>query len=341
MDGSTVMCEPYGSGHINNTYRVETDKGREYILQRINKNVFKDPVSLMGNIIAVTKHLGKFTKSGESLTLVPTTYNTFWDVDSDGEYWRMYDFITNSLCLQQAETPDDFMESGWAFGMFQQYLESFPAAELVETIPRFHDTPNRYKDFKEAVKKDAADRVREVGPEIEFALQREGYSHTLMDLQKKGDLPLRVTHNDTKLNNVLFDINTRKAICVVDFDTIMPGLSVNDFGDSIRFGASTATEDEKDLDKVTLSLPLLEAYTKGFTSACGKSLTKVEMEHLRDGAKMMTLEVGLRMLTDYIAGDIYFKIHHPTHNLDRCRTQFKLVSEMEKNWDKMQKIILM
>ncbi len=340
LDGKPIFHQRYGNGHINSSYLVVDSTAREYILQKINCSVFRDPDSLMNNIVAVTKHLrSRAAHEREVLQLIPTVDGKDWFVDEENEYWRLYAFVADSICLDMA-TPNDFRESGFAFGMFQRHLSDFPAHTLVETIAGFHDTPKRYDALKKAIEADVCERVQLVQKEIEFALARHEYASTLTDLQKQGELPLRVTHNDTKLNNILFDRSTRKALCVVDLDTVMPGLSVNDFGDSIRFGASTAVEDEQDLEKVTLSLPLLETYAEGFLSACGNSLTECEILHLRDGAKMMTLECGVRFLTDYLSGDTYFHIKRETHNLDRCRTQFKLVAEMEKNWEEMQRLIM-
>jgi len=332
----------YGSGHINTTYLVVDSTANQYILQKINQNVFKNPQGLMENISAVTSFSQERVSDRRgALSLVPTKDGANWLVDEAGEYWRMYPFISDSICLQKAESLNDFKESGVAFGSFQRMLSDFPAHTLHETIPGFHDTPKRYARFKEILSADACDRAKDVAKEIEFVLAREKYASTLMGLLAAGDMPLRVTHNDTKLNNVLFDRTTRKALCVIDLDTVMPGLSVNDFGDSVRFGASTAAEDEADLSKVSLSLELFEAYTAGFLSSCGESLTECELLHLRDGAKMMTLECGLRFLADYIEGDVYFNTYRDGQNLDRARTQFKLVEEMEKHWEQMQKIILM
>ena len=340
IDGKPIYCGRYGSGHINETYLVVDSTAREYILQKINKNVFRQPDALMENIRAVTAYLqARVNKSREALSLIPTKDGKDWLVDEDGEYWRMYPFIYDSVCLQTAENINEFRESGVAFGNFQKLLSNFPADTLNETIPRFHDTPNRYEKFKAALAADVCGRAKDVAAEIEFALAREAYAATLMDLLAAGDIPLRVTHNDTKLNNVLFDRETKKPLCVIDLDTVMPGLSVNDFGDSIRFGASTAAEDEQDLSKVSFSLPLFEAYTGGFLEACGDSLTPGELAHLRDGAKMMTLECGVRFLTDYLEGDVYFRTQREGQNLDRCRTQFKLVKEMEEKWDDMQQIV--
>ncbi|MCL2360608.1 MAG: aminoglycoside phosphotransferase family protein [Defluviitaleaceae bacterium] len=340
-DSNPVFHMRYGGGHINDTYMVLDDTGRLYVIQKINQNVFRNPKAVMENVHAVTAYLRcRVEKLREALCLVPTKSGEDWLVDEAGDYWRMYYFITDSIVLHQAADPRDFQESGFAFGYFQRQLADFPAEKLHETIPNFHNTPDRYRLFKEALKADPMGRAKNVSREIEFALAREEYAGTLMRLLASKDLPLRVTHNDTKLNNVLFDRDTRKAVCVIDLDTVMPGLSVNDFGDSIRFGASTGAEDEVDLSKINLSLDLLESYATGFLSACRDSLTQCELHHLRDGAKMMTLECGTRFLTDYLGGDKYFATKREGHNLDRCRTQYKLVAEMEKYWDEMQSIIL-
>jgi Ser/Thr protein kinase RdoA (MazF antagonist) len=340
LDGRPIYCGRYGSGHINQTYLLVDETAREYILQKINQNVFKRPDLLMQNIVAVTNHLRQKTGSHrEVLTLVPTLDGKDWLVDEDGEYWRLYEFVTDIISLDKAESPDDLRESGLAFGRFQRQLADFPAHTLSETIPRFHDTPNRYTALKDAITADRHGRVKEVGPEIEFALAREEFASVLMVLQAKDELPLRVTHNDTKLNNVLFDRKTRKALCVIDLDTVMPGLAANDFGDTIRFGATSAAEDERDLSKVSFVLPLYEAFAEGFLAACGESLTPCEREHLPHGAKMMTLECGVRFLTDYLSGDTYFRTSREGQNLDRCRTQFKLVQDMEREFEKMRRAI--
>ena len=340
-DGTPIFCQPYGSGHINTTYLVLDDTARLYILQKINKNVFRDPLGLMTNIELCCDHLAKKGCGyREALTLIPCKTGKMWHVDADGEYWRMYAFISDSMAFQ---TPGDnengaeiMREAGLATGQFLRQLADFDAGKLTETIPNFHNTPMRYEALDAAIAQDKMGRVTEVKAEIDFALARRDFAHTLVNLQKSGVLPTKVTHNDTKLNNILFDRETRKAICVIDLDTIMPGLVANDFGDAIRFGANTAAEDEQDLSKVSFSLDLYHAYAKGFLLACGDSLNPHEITHLATGAKMMTLENGVRFLTDYLNGDEYFKIHHPTHNLDRCRVQFKLVQEMEGKWDEMQ-----
>ncbi len=340
LQGNPVSCERYGFGHINETYLVNTDQNHSYILQKINRHVFRDVPKLMANISAVTTHLAqKDADPRHVLTLIPTHKGACYHLDEAGEYWRVYDFITDSLCLQRAESAADFYESAVAFGAFQNLLADFPAGTLCETIPRFHDTPNRYAAFHQSIQANQKGRLAEVEKEVLFALAREKEAGALMALLARGELPLRVTHNDTKLNNVMLDAQTRKALCVIDLDTVMPGLVANDFGDSIRFGASTAAEDEKDLSKVTLSLPLYEAYVEGFLGACGDRLTPTEIATLPMGAKLMTLECGVRFLADYLAGDTYFHIHYPEQNLDRCRTQFKLVAKMESHWAEMHAII--
>ena len=339
VSGNIVRCEHYGSGHINGTYCVETDAGKRYILQKINDHVFQDVPALMENIARVTDYLGaRADDPRKSMHLVKTREGeNVLHIESG--WWRMYDFVEGSLCLQAAETAEDFYQSAVAFGMFQRDLSEFPAQTLHETIAKFHDTRNRYVQFHEALNADPLGRASGVKAEIDFALAREEEAGALMRLLEAGKLPLRVTHNDTKLNNVLLDAETRTPLCVIDLDTVMPGLAAFDFGDSIRFGASTAAEDETDLSKVEMSLELFETYAKGFLSACGASVWPLEKETLPLGAKLMTLECGVRFLTDYISGDTYFHIERPNHNLDRCRTQFKLVADMENKWSEMQKII--
>lgn len=339
LEGQPLSCERYGEGHINRTYLVVTDRPRRYILQRVSRAAFHNIPALMRNIEAVTAYLARRSEDPRaSLHLVPTAEGSFWVQDEAGEYWRVYDFIEDSICLQTPETPEDFYQSGVAFGSFQHMLHDFPAETLYETIPRFHNTPNRYRIFHETLRADRLNRADGVRKEIDFVLAREAEAGSLLDLCAKGELPLRVTHNDTKLNNVMLDSKTRKALCVIDLDTVMPGLVAYDFGDSIRFGASTAKEDERDLDKVGLDLSLYRRFCEGFIPACG-ALAKKEIDTLPLGAKLMTLECGLRFLTDYLDGDRYFSIDRPEHNLDRARTQFKLVAETERRWDEIQQIV--
>ena len=339
LDAKPVSCERYGCGHINVTYLVVTETGHRYILQKINNNIFKDVPGLMGNIAAVTKYLRKQIEDPRGvLTLIPTKDGADYLKHTDGSFWRVYDFVEQSICLQAPETSDDFHQSAVAFGTFQQQLKDFPAETLCEVIPNFHNTVDRYRIFKEALAADVCGRAESVRAEIEFALAREEEAGTLVNMLAEGKLPLRVTHNDTKLNNVMLDETTRKPLCVIDLDTVMPGLSLYDYGDSIRFGAATAAEDEKDLDKVWMDIDLFETYTKGFLSAC-PGLTENERDMLPMGAKLMTLECGVRFLTDYLSGDTYFRTHYEGQNLDRCRTQFKLVADMESKWADMKRIV--
>ena len=334
----------YGDGHINDTYLLDVAPTK-FILQKINKSVFKNPDELMENIEAVTAFMTEeIKKTGgnplrETLTLVKTTEGNNYYKTSDGEYFRMYIFVDNTVTYQSVENKEQFYDAAKAFGLFQKRLSAFPADKLYETIPDFHNTVKRFKDFKEAIDKDIKGRKKDVLPEIEFALARENFTSLITSALAKGEIPLRVTHNDTKLNNVLFDRETDEAICVIDLDTVMPGSLLYDFGDSIRFGASSAAEDEKDLDKVYCRLEYFEAFAKGFIEALGDSITQKELELLPESAKMMTYECGIRFLGDYLNGDTYFKIHYPKQNLDRARTQFKLVSDMESKMDKMHGIV--
>ena len=338
LDGSVSSCERYGCGHINVTYLVVTTTGHRYILQKINHHIFRNVPALMENISSVTNYLRKqMDDPRRVLTVVNTNDGSAYYFDGEG-YWRLYEFVEGSICLQQPETPEDFYQSAVAFGEFQQQLNNFPADTLHETIPNFHNTVDRYRIFHEVLAADPMGRAKDVQAEIDFVLAREQEAGTLVRLLGEGKLPLRVTHNDTKLNNVMLDDQTRTPLCVIDLDTVMPGLSAYDFGDSIRFGAATAAEDEKDLSKMEMSLDLFRIFTRGFLKAC-PGLTDLEKEMLPMGAKLMTLECGVRFLTDYIDGDHYFSVHREGHNLDRCRTQFKLVADMESKWDRMAQIV--
>lgn len=339
LDAPAVSCERYGCGHINKTFLAVTASGRRYILQRINASVFPDRAGLMENISAVIRWLAAQGGDERShLTLVPTLEGDCCWTDPEGEVWRLYNFIEDSLCLQLPETPEDFYQSAVAFGGFQARMAGFPAEKLHETIPDFHNTPDRYRKFHAALRADPEGRAQAVEKEISFFLAREAEAGELQRLRQSGALPLRVTHNDTKLNNVMLDAVTRKALCVIDLDTVMPGLAAYDFGDSIRFGASTAAEDEPDLSKVEMDLSLFGIYVRGFVEAC-PSLTPLERETLPLGAKLMTLECGLRFLTDYLQGDTYFHTDYPEHNLVRARTQIKLVEDMERKWGGMEKLV--
>lgn len=341
-------CAPYGSGHINDTYRLTVfsgEKQKKYIVQRMNKEVFEKPAEVMENVCGVTSWLReKIIASGgdperETLNIVKAKDGKAYYRDSSGDYWRVYLFIEGADCFDQVENEDDFYQSAVAFGHFQRLLADYPAETLHETIRDFHNTADRFRKFRTALEADICQRASGVQEEIRFVLEREPLTHVLCDQQAAGKLPLRVTHNDTKLNNIMIDRITGKAICVIDLDTVMPGLSANDFGDSIRFGASTAAEDERDLAKVSCDLHLFEVYVKGFTEGCAGALTENELDMLPMGAILMTFECGIRFLTDYLEGDHYFKIHREGHNLDRCRTQFRLVKDMEEKLPQMKKIV--
>ena len=339
LAGSVTGCEPYGSGHINTTRLVTTAAGQRYILQGVNEKVFTDVPALMHNISAVTRHLsGLVDERRKCLHLVPTKDGEEYLRDADGKYWRVYEFIEDSLCLQAPERPADLYESAVAFGTFQRQLSDFPAGTLHETIPHFHDTPDRFRKFREALARDRMGRAAGCTREIDFCLEQERHAAVLQEQLRAGLLPLRVTHNDTKLNNVMLDAATRKALCVIDLETVMPGLMAYDFGDSIRFGAATAAEDERRLELAGVDFDLCATYTEGFLAAAPE-LTREELESLPWGARLMTLECGLRFLTDYLDGDVYFAVHRPGQNLDRCRTQLKMVAEMEKHWDRMLRIV--
>lgn len=344
----TKQC-PYGNGHINDTfllcYETPSQGQKKYILQRMNHDIFHHPPELMENIVNITSFLrNKITAQGgdpdrETLNVVRTKHGANWYQDSDNNYWRIYQFIENSLCFEQVKSERDFYDSAVAFGNFQKMLADFPTELLYETIPNFHHTPSRFQAFKRALTEGIPARIASAQNEIAFALERECETTILTDLLKEGQLPLRVTHNDTKLNNILFDADTKKALCIIDLDTVMAGLSLYDFGDSIRFGANTAAEDETDLSKVSLDLSLFEAFTKGYLEGCAGSLTDKEIAMLPMGAKLMTYECGIRFLTDFLLGDTYFKIHRENHNLDRARTQFRLVADIETKWEKMAEIV--
>lgn len=343
IEGKVTSVTPFGNGLVNHTFVVDTEldgKTQRYVLQALNKHVFPDGASLMNNMYKVTSFLK--TKNDDEravLTLIRAKDGKCYHIDEEGVCWRLSDFIENVVCLERFDSLDEFYECAKGFGNFQRQLSDFPVDTLVETIPNFHNTPKRFCDLLKAVDKDLCGRAKEVQREIDFFMGEKDFFPVLYNAHKEGKLPLRVTHNDTKTNNVMLDKDTRKALRVIDLDTVMPGFSVNDFGDAIRFGANTAAEDEKDLSKVSLDLELFDVYTKGFLDGCGDGLTKDEIMLLPEGAKMMTLECGMRFLTDYLEGDVYFKTKYAGHNLDRARTQIELVRDMNRKWQTMKDIV--
>ncbi len=347
IKGDVVSCDVVTGGHINSTYCVtfnENGEIKKYCVQGINTNVFKNPDKLMENIVGVTSYLkNKIKKFGgdserETLTFLSAVDGKYYYYFND-KCWRIYKFIDDSYTLNLIENKTVFENAGRSFGMFQRHLSDYPMDNLNETIKDFHNTPKRLQNLKNSIAADVKGRAAEVKDEIEFALTREKDTEKLLDLYEKGLIPLRVTHNDTKLNNILFDKETNEGICVIDLDTIMPGFSLYDFGDSIRFGGNTTYEDDKNLDNVKISLELFESYTKGFLSSCATALTKTEVDNLAFSAKLMTLECGMRFLTDYLDGDTYFKTAYDGHNLVRARNQFKLVYEIEQHMKEMEEIV--
>jgi len=346
FDGRFHTAERYGNGHINETYLVRTivedGSTRRYILQKINHHVFRHPVRLMQNMVAVSDHIRTRVAatgadaSRSSVTVVPTVEGASFTQHEDGTFWRAQVFIEGTLCIDQVEDVRHLYEAGKAFGNFQRLLEDFPAECLHETIPDFHNTPVRLRVFERAVAEDAVGRVASIAEDVRFLRERSGDASRLVDLMGQGRLPLRVTHNDTKLNNVLFDSASGEAICVVDLDTVMPGLSLYDFGDAIRFAANTAVEDEPDLDRVGLDFPMFEHFTRGYLETAGPVLTEEEIRQLCFSARLITYELALRFLSDHIAGDPYFRIHRPNHNLDRARCQMRLLLEMERHEAEME-----
>lgn len=347
--GSVTEAKRYGQGHINDTFKVCTAQGnkagKNYILQRMSAAAFKQPDHLMTNIIRITEYLSEqISKEGgdicrECMNVIRPKNGADYYTDSLGGAWRVFCFIEDTHCFQNAESPELFAAAGKAFGRFQRMLSNYPAENLYETIPDFHNTEKRLEALKEAIRRDSLGRVLNCREEIGFALQREKDCSVALNALRAGILPLRVTHNDTKLNNVLFDIQTGEGICVIDLDTVMPGLSIYDFGDSIRFGANHCEEDETDLTRVALDTELFAVYAAAYLEGAGGALTEHEIEYLPWGAKLMTLECGIRFLTDYLMGDVYFHTSRPAQNLDRARTQFRLVGDMEDHWNELEQIV--
>ena len=346
MHGLFVSAVPYGTGHINDTYKVTFDQSGtqvNYIFQRINHNVFKKPGDVMKNMARVCVHLGKKAKAAGdprgAIDLISAQTGEPFAVDAEGNFWRAYCFIENARTFDVIESVRQAHLTAQAFGAFQCGLVDLPGGRLIDTIPDFHNTPKRIEALERAASCDKAGRLKEVGREFDFIMARKGECGTLLELNATGDIPERITHNDTKLNNVLLDSATGKAVCVIDLDTVMPGLVHYDFGDMVRTSTSPALEDEKDLDKVFMQFDMFEALLRGYLDSAGSFLTPAEKHYLPFSGKLITLEIGTRFLTDYLEGDVYFKIHRPEHNLDRCRTQLKLVESIESQYDRMMKLL--
>lgn len=349
IGGVFVEGEEVHSGHINSTYRATyelPDGSRQrYILQRINSSVFKDPHAVMRNVERVTRHINskvlrvKKDLGGQTLNLYPARGGHFWTEGKNGGIWRCYNFIEGCLTYDVVENTRQAYQAARAFGSFQDLVSDLPAADIVETIPDFHDTRKRFERLVAVAAHDPCGRLESVKEEFDFIVARSGVTSRLLDLRDEGALPVRVTHNDTKINNVMIDAETDEAVCVIDLDTVMPGLSLYDFGDLVRSATSPAEEDETDLSKVSMRMPMFEALVEGFLDSAGGFLNDAELSHLAFSGKLITLETGIRFLTDFLEGDVYFKIHRPGHNLERCRTQLKLVERIEEQEKAMESFV--
>ena len=348
--GKLLKGQTYGSGHINDTYRLtyrtpavdpdQSDALTRFILQRINPNIFKRPVALMENIARVTTHIaGKLSDQPDQvrrvLTLIPSHRGQMWHIDEQGAYWRAYKFIENARTFDTVQSTQQAFESARAFGRFQRMLVDLPAPALHNTLPDFHDTPKRFLALEDAIARDVAGRLTLARAEVDFAVKRRYVADGLV----QAALPERVTHNDTKLSNVMLDDSTNEGICVIDLDTVMPGVALYDFGDMVRTTTTSSVEDERDLSKVTMQFPMFQALVRGYLSTAGDFLTGQEKSLLVFSAKLITLEQGIRFLTDYLLGDTYYKIRHQQQNLDRCRTQFQLMQSIEEQEAAMHELV--
>lgn len=346
--GDLVQVQPHGSGHINDTFKVTFDMAGapvHYLLQRINHRIFRDPPALMDNILRVTNHLRmKLAQKGypdvtrHSLCVVMTRNGAACHQDGEGNWWRMYLFVEGACTYDKVESTRHAFEAARAFARFQKELSDLPEPRLHETIPYFHDTPRRLETLLGVIQQDPCSRAKDVRTEIEFVERRAGQCGRLLERYAKGEIPERITHNDTKLNNVMLDERTGEGVCVIDLDTVMPGLALYDFGDMVRSATAAAREDEPDLSKVFMRADIFEALAKGYLSEA-QFLQQGEREELVFSARLITLEIGIRFLTDYLQGDTYFKIKHENHNLDRCRGQFKMVECMEERAEQMESIV--
>ncbi len=347
--GEILHAETFKIGHINETYSATYNQGGmrvRYIHQKINKGVFKNPAAVMNNVMRVTTHIQKKLEAAttrdvtrRSLIVIPTRDGQSYYQGKDGEFWRTFVFVEGVETFEAVQTPPQALQAGRAFGEFQHLLVDLPGGRLHETIPNFHNTRKRFSALQQAIQNDHYNRAKEAKVEIEFALQHEAMVDVILNAMAKKKIPERITHNDTKFNNVMLDVLTGEAMCVVDLDTVMPGCALYDFGDMVRTTTSPTLEDERDLSKVKMQMPMFKKLAEGYLSTAGQFLTKAERAYIAFSGKLITFEIGLRFLTDFLSGDTYFRIHRPGHNLDRCRTQFKLVDSIEKQEDAMQKYV--
>jgi len=345
--GEILHAETFKIGHINETYSATYDQGGmrvRYIHQKINKNVFKNPSAVMTNVMRVTTHLRHRLEAQDarditrrSLVVIPTRDGQSYYRNGGGEYWRTFVFIEGVQTFEAVQSPDQAYQAGRAFGEFQSLLVDLPGGRLHETIPAFHNTRQRFTALQKAIQNDHLNRAQTAKPEIEFALKHEALVDVILEAMAKQRIPERITHNDTKFNNVMLDTVTGEAKCVVDLDTVMPGCALYDFGDMVRTTTSPTLEDERDLSKVRMQMPMFRKLVEGYLATAGPFLTRAEKSLIAFAGKLITFEIGIRFLTDYLSGDTYFRIHRPDHNLDRCRTQFKLVDSIERQERAMQK----
>lgn len=347
--GEIQHAETFKIGHINETYSATYDQGGtrvRYIHQKINSHVFQNPPAVMKNLMRVTTHLRRKLELQEaaditrrSLILIPTRTGQSFYRNGSNEFWRTFVFVEGVQTFESVQTPEQAFQAGRAFGEFQSLLVDLPGGRLIETIPNFHNTRKRFSALQLAIHKDHYNRAREAKAQIDFALARENLVDVILDAMTRGRIPERITHNDTKFNNVMLDVKTGEAMCVVDLDTVMPGCALYDFGDMVRTTTSPTLEDEKDLAKVSMNMPIFKKLAEGYFSSAGSFLTQAEKNLMAFAGKLITFEIGIRFLTDFLSGDTYFRIHRPGHNLDRCRTQFKLVESIEQQEKAMQKFV--
>ena len=347
--GEILHAETLKIGHINETYTATYDQGGtrvRYIHQKINRHVFKNPVGVMRNVMRVTTHIRKKLEgrnvrdlTRRSLVVIPTRDGKSFFQNGDSEVWRTFVFVEGVETYEAVQTPDQAFQAGRAFGEFQHHLVDLPGERLLETIPNFHHTRKRFAALQQAIQKDHYNRAKEAKAEIDFALKHEPLVDVILNAMAKGRIPERITHNDTKFNNVMLDVLTGEAMCIVDLDTVMPGCALYDFGDMVRTTTSPTLEDELDLTKVKMQMPMFKKLAEGYLSTAGQFLTRTEKSHIAFSGKLITFEIGIRFLTDYLSGDQYFRTHRPAHNLDRCRTQFKLVESIERQEEAMQKYV--